>query len=200
MALFSKKPSNNDNETPATSEFDEDMINLMARDDIQSPADICKTEFEKAVSLLENPTPDKIRRAYDLMGNMAAQFHYLPAVMWMGDFAENAMKNDKQAVYWYKMAAEMGDGNGSRCYADMLMTGRGVEKDVKLAMHYYADAADKGVPEAAFVLGEYLRNSGDSKNALMAYQQALDGGYAPAGVRIAQLKGMYQKNDDSKMS
>ncbi|MCR4885072.1 MAG: hypothetical protein K6A68_16010 [Clostridiales bacterium] len=198
MALFNKTPKNNG--SSASSEFDEDMIQLMARDDIQSPADMCKIEYEKAISLMKNPTPDKVRRAYDLMGNMAAQFHYLPAVMWMGDFAENVMKNDKQAVYWYKMAAEMGDGNGSRCYADMLMAGRGVEKDMKLAMHYYADAADKGVPEAAFVLGEYLRSIGDGKNALLAYQQALDGGYAPANMRIAQMKGLYQKNHDGKMS
>ena len=198
MALFNKTPENNGN--PVTSEFEEDMINLMARDDIQSPADMCKAEYEKAISLTKNPTQDNVHRAYDLMGNMAAQFHYLPAVMWMGDFAENVMKNDQQAVYWYKMAAEMGDGNGSRCYADMLMAGKGVERNVKLAMHYYADAADKGVPEAAFVLGEYLRNMGDSKNALMAYQQALDGGYAPASMRIAQMKGLYQKNDDRKMS
>ena len=198
MALFSKKPR--ESETRAASEFDEDMIKLMARDDIQSPADICKVEYEKAILLMKDPTPDKVHRAYDLMGNMAAQFHFLPAVLWMGDFAENVMKNDKQAVYWYKMAAEMGDGKGSRCYADMLMTGRGVEKDAKLAMHYYADAADKGVPEAAFVLGEYLRNLGDNRNALMAYQQALDGGYAPASMRIAQMKGMQQKNDAGKTS
>ena len=77
---------------------------------------------------------------------------------------------------------------------------KGVEKDMKLAMHYYADAADKGVPEAAFVLGEYLRKIGDRTNALMAYQQASDGGYAPASIRIAQMKGLYQKNDSQKMS
>ena len=64
----------------------------------------------------------------------------------------------------------------------------GVQKDMRLAMHYYADAADKGVPEAAFVLGEYLRNAGDRANALKAYQQAVDGGYAPAQARINQMK------------
>ena len=122
------------------------------------------------------------------MGNMAAQFEYIPAIMWMGDFAENAMHKLQQAVYWYKKAAELGDGNGARCYADMLMAGNGVEKDFQLAMHYYADATDKGVPEAAFVLGEYLRNAGDCENALKAYQQAVDGGYQNAQIRIDQMK------------
>lgn len=198
MGLFNKKA--NETKSPAKSEFDEDMIKLLARDDVQGPSDICRIEYEKALSLIKEPTVDKVHRAYDLMGNMASQFHYLPAVMWMGDFAENVMKNDQQAVYWYKMAAEMGDGNGSRCYADMLMAGKGVQKDMRLAMHYYADAADKGVPEAAFVLGEYLRNAGDGKNALKAYQQAADGGYEPARVRIAQMTGKYQKPDNGQLS
>lgn len=49
-------------------------------------------------------------------------------------------------------------------------------------------AADKGVPEAAFVLGEFLRNAGDRDNAIKAYQQAVDGGYLPAQQRIDQMK------------
>lgn len=81
----------------------------------------------------------------------------------------------------------MGDGNGARCYADMLMTGKGVQRDTQQAMRYYADAADKGVPEAAFVLGEFLRNSGDRDNALKAYRQAYNGGYTPAKARIDQM-------------
>ena len=116
------------------------------------------------------------------------QFDYIPAIMWMGDFAENVMHNLEQAAFWFKKAADLGDGNGARCYADMLMTGNGVQRNVQQAMHYYADAADKGVPEAAFVLGEFLRNNGDRDNALKAYQQAFDGGYAPAKVRIDQMK------------
>ena len=55
--------------------------------------------------------------------------------MWMGDFAENVMNNVQQAVFWYKKAADLGDGNGARCYADMLMTGNGVERNMSLAMH-----------------------------------------------------------------
>lgn len=190
MGLFSRKKkeeptrSENNNE----SEFDRDVRALLARDDIQSRAEVCAEEYKKALSLLNNPTQETVHRAYDLMGNLASQFDYVPAIMWMGDFAENVMHNMQQAAFWYKKAADLGDGNGARCYADMLMTGNGVQKDMRLAMHYYADAADKGVPEAAFVLGEYLRNAGDRANALKAYQQAVDGGYAPAQARINQMK------------
>ncbi len=190
MGLFNRKKKEEQTKrvNSTETEFDRDIRDLLARDDIQSRSEICDVEYKKALSLLNNPSQENVHRAYDLMGNLASQFDYVPAIMWMGDFAENVMQNLQQAVFWYKKAADLGDGNGSRCYADMLMTGNGVQRDIRLAMHYYADAADKGVPEAAFVLGEYLRNTGDRENALKAYQQALDGGYSPAQTRIDQMK------------
>ena len=190
MGLFNRKKKEEQTKrvNSTETEFDRDIRDLLARDDIQSRPEICEVEYKKAMNLLSNPSQENVHRAYDLMGNLASQFDYVPAIMWMGDFAENVMHNLQQAAFWYKKAADLGDGNGSRCYADMLMTGNGVQRDLRLAMHYYADAADKGVPEAAFVLGEYLRNTGDRANALKAYQQALDGGYAPAQVRIDQMK------------
>lgn len=123
----------------------------------------------------------------DLMGNLATQFDYVPAIMWMADFAESLKHDFRQAAFWYKKAADLGDGNGSRCYADMLMTGSGVKRNAQQAMRYYADAADKGVPEAAFVLGEFYRSAGGSENAFKAYQKAYNNGYAPAKKRIEQM-------------
>ena len=180
-----KKPIAN---APAQSEFDRDIQELLARDDITCRPEICEVEFKKAESLLKTPTQENVHRAYDIMGNLASQFEYIPAIMWMGDFAENVMQNLQQAVFWYKKAADMGDGNGARNYADMLMSGRGVQQNPREAFQYYALAADKGIPEAAFVLGEFLRNSGDRENAIKAYQQALDGGYSPAKTRLDQIK------------
>ncbi len=173
---------------PENTAFDSDVRDLLNQDDIQSQVDICEEEYKKAMKLLDNPTKKNVHKAYDIMGNLAARFDYVPAIMWMGDFQESALKNLQQAAFWFKKAADLGDGDGARCYADMLMTGRGVDKDMNLAMSYYADAADKGIPEAAFVLGEFFRNAGDSQNALKAYKQAYDGGFAPAKTRIDQMK------------
>ncbi len=189
MGLFEKK-KNDQPRQPDNSggtEFDRDVRELLDRDDIRSRQDICEAEYNKALGLLENMTQENIHRAYDIMGRLASEFEYTPAIMWMGDFAENALHDANQAVYWYKKASDLGDGRGSRCFADMLMTGKGVQRDPKLAMRYYFDAANKGVPEAAFVLGEFYRNTGDSENALKAYRQAVAGGYTLAQVRIDQM-------------
>lgn len=194
MGLFNRKNKDEKRVQPkpvtATSgqtEFDADLIAWMESDE-QDRNVFLKKEFEKAISLLENQTRDSVHRAYDLMGNMASKFDYIPAIMWMGDFAEGAMQNMQKAAFWYKKAADLGDGNGARCFADMLMAGKGVERNFPHAMHYYADAADKGVLEAAFVLGEFHRNNGEHENALKAYQTAADGGYYPAQTRIDQMK------------
>lgn len=167
-------------------EFDADLASWMTSDE-QDRNVFLKREFDKALAMQNNHTQESVHRAYDLMGNIASKFDYIPAIMWMGDFAESVMQNMQQAAFWYKKAADLGDGNGARCFADMLISGKGVERNLQLAMHYYADAADKGVPESAFVLGEFLRNNGDRENALKAYQKAVGGGYTPAQSRIDQM-------------
>ena len=93
MGLFNRKKKEeqtqrvNSDET----EFDRDIRELLSRDDIQSRSEICEVEYKKAMSLLKNPSQENVHRAYDLMGNLASQFDYVPAIMWMGDFAENVM-------------------------------------------------------------------------------------------------------------
>ena len=47
---------------------------------------------------------------------------------------------------------------------------------------------EKNIPEAAFVVGEFLRTTGDAEGAAMAYQKALNLGYAPARMRLEQMK------------
>ena len=160
----------------------------MARDDVQDREDICEHIYTRAQKLLETPTQETIRRAYDLMGNLATQFGYVPAMLWMGDFMENVQQNDESACNWYKRAANLGNGNAARNYADMLMAGKGVQKDQREAFRYYRMAMDKGVPEAAFVVGEFLRNAGHTEEAKAAYLKAMNLGYAPAGVRLEQMK------------
>lgn len=170
--------------------FDEDIKELLNKDDVKCREDVCKLEFQKAQKLLENINEDNLHMAYDINGNLASRFDYIPSILWMADFAEGAMKNMQQASFWYKKAADLGDGNGARCYADLLMSGQGVQANQQEALHYYAIAADKGISEAAFVLSQFLLRSGDKQNALKAAQQAYENGYAPAKALIDKIKGM----------
>jgi localization factor PodJL len=79
-------------------------------------------------------------------------------------------------------------------YADMLLTGRGVVIDQSRAVTLYRNAADAGVAEARFSLGNCLaegRGVGlDMNAAVREWTLAAEAGHAPAQFRLAtQLKG-----------
>ena len=191
MGLFEKKKkearqagASNDH----AAEFDSLVKEMMARDDVQSGTDICKQIYNRAFALMKHPNSETIMRAYDLMSNLAYQFNYVPAMLWLGDFMENVQNNDNSACIWYQRAADLGSGQGARNYADMLMAGRGVQENQQEALKYYKIAMDKNVPEAAFIVGEFLRNMGDAEGAVEAYQKALNMDFAYAKVRLEQMK------------
>lgn len=191
MGLFGRKKESAPQAGPSsehTAEFDNLVRQLIARNDIQNRTDVCEHIYAHADSLLNNPTAETVMRAYDLMGNLAVQFGYVPAMLWLGDFMENVQHNDKSACIWYQRAADQGSGEGARNYADMLMAGKGVQKDQQEAFRYYTKAMEKNIPEAAFVVGEFLRSAGDLKGATTAYTKALNLGYAPAQMRLEQIK------------
>ena len=194
MGLFDKRENQNsstpqDNPSRSnTAEFDNLVKELMTRDDIQDRTDICEHIYTRAYEMTKNPTKETIFRAYNLMGNLATQFSYIPAMLWMGDFAENVLNKDETACIWYKRAADLGSGVGAKNYADMLMTGKGVQRNSTEALQYYEYAMQKNVPEAAFVMGEVKRVRGDREGARAAYQKALDLGYDPARRRLEQME------------
>ncbi len=155
---------------------------------IPTKEELCKARYDEALKLAETGIEDNVHKAYDYMGGLASRNDYPPAMVWVGEYEERVFENLDNAVYWYKQAAELGDGNGARNYADMLMTGRGVDLNPIEAMKYYKIAADKGVPEAMFVMGEFSRQAGNTSNALQFYKQAYKQGYEPAKLRIDQLE------------
>lgn len=181
------------NKDEEKTEFELDIISLMSDDSTQSLDDICLEEYKKATELVDKNDSESLHKAYDIMGNLASQFEYIPAMMWLGDFAEFVKKDEEEALIWYKRSADKGDGNGARCYADLLMKTANYSEKSSEAMSYYSKAADSGIPEAAFAIGEFLRNSGELEHALDAYNRALDLGYEPAKIRIEQIKKNQEK-------
>ena len=150
--------------------------------------ELCKARYDEALKLAETGIEDNVHKAYDYMGGLASRDEYPPAMVWVGEYEERVFENLDNAVYWYKQAAELRDCNGARNYADMLMTGRGVDLNPIEAMKYYKIAADKGVPEAMFVMGEFSRQAGNINDALQFYKRAYKEGYEPAKLRIDQLE------------
>ena len=148
--------------------------------------DRTKSKYEKAINLTGSDNPKKIEKGLSIMRELS-QSGYPPALTFMGDYYESISNDYQETARLYKQAADKGDGNGARCYADMLMTGNGVDQNREEAFKYYTIAADAGIPEAAFVIGEFLRSAGDKEGAIQAYKKAADNGYELAKARIKQL-------------
>lgn len=72
------------------------------------------------------------------------------------EFAEE--QDDKQAVYWYRKAADSGDEKGLFNYANMLHHGRGIRRNRKKAFSIFSNLYAHGYRGTAFYMGLYYQN------------------------------------------
>ncbi len=79
------------------------------------------------------------------------------------------------------------DPHGMKCYADMLLTGRGTDRRPEDAFKVYAKAAEAGDRESMFTMGEYYRNNSNKYLSAYWYGKAYARGYEPAETRLLQL-------------
>lgn len=100
-------------------------------------------------------------------------------------------RDRKEAVFWYKQAAEGGDPAGMFKYALLLMEGRNVPRDRNMAEDYMKKAADKGNPSAQFNHAQILvaDNPGEPglRAAMPYYEKSAEQGIADAQYALSQL-------------
>ena len=81
------------------------------------------------------------------------------------EFEVGVEKDLKQAVHWYKKAAEQGWDKSQNNLGRLYEFGTGVEKDLKQAAHWYKKAAKQGHARAQYSLGYfYETGSGIEKD------------------------------------
>jgi len=74
-----------------------------------------------------------------------------------------------------------------RCYADMLLAGKGTEKDMEAAFRMYEQAARNGNATAMFVMGQKAVKDGDKDLAACWFGQAYSRGFEMAGEWLSKL-------------
>ena len=79
-------------------------------------------------------------------------------------------KDDQQAAYWYRLAAEQGVPHAQSNLGRMYSEGRGVARDKLEAVKWFQKAAERGLPQAMHNLGvAYLKGEGLAQDDLKAY-------------------------------
>lgn len=121
------------------------------------------------------------------LGYSAAQYYLAECYYWGSGVAQDY----KQAVDWYKQAAEQEDEEAQYSLAWCYQHGEGTEKRPADALKWYTKAAKQGHVDAQFDLAEcYYWGSGvaqDYKQAIDWYKQAAEQGHADAQFRLAGL-------------
>jgi hypothetical protein len=116
------------------------------------------------------------------------------------EIGKGVEKDLKQAVYWYRKAAEQGHADAQFNLVLAYETGNGVEQDFKQAVYWYTKVAEQADPITQFNLGlDYENGNGveqDSKQAVYWYTKAIEKGYSKAqykmGLAYETGKGVVQ--------
>ena len=76
----------------------------------------------------------------------------------MYEFGKGVPADAREAVRWYRLAANQGFAMGQNNLGHMLNAGKGVLKDTKEAMRWLRLAANQGVTSAQYTLGHKYAN------------------------------------------
>jgi TPR repeat protein len=76
---------------------------------------------------------------------------------------QGVKQDDKEAMKWYRRAADQGYADAQYNLGVMYGQGQGVEQDFKEAVKWLQKAAEQGHVEAQRVLGEIPKEEGGTK-------------------------------------
>jgi hypothetical protein len=97
-------------------------------------------------------------------------------------------EDDKEAVKWYRLAAEQGHLSAQHKLGLMYDNGEGLPEDDKAAVKWYRLAADQGLAEAQYSVGVmYANGEGVAIDYVLAYMWANIAG--ANGLDVSKFKG-----------
>lgn len=128
-------------------------------------------------------------------GDAAAQGRLAGFYMSMADSLEQAGTGDfyEESLKWAKKAAEKGDGDGLWTLALAYEHGRGVAKNVEIAIEYYEQGAEVGHARSLNSLGcYYIRGDVVEQNMKLGFEMVLRASLLGDGESMANLGRCYQ--------
>jgi len=136
---------------------------------------------DEALSLFKSIADDGEKAAYVAIGNLYE----------VG--GKNIKQDYEEAFGWYKKAIEeVEDADGTYCIAKLYFSGRGVEKDYRMAFLLFEGAADSGVFLADYYLGNiYHFGIGlekDFEKARHHYKKAIEQDHVFSIRNLARLE------------
>ena len=153
----------------------------------QAPNQTPKALYERGLNALQGsgPSRDAMRGIDDIKS--AATANYTPAqfaLAYFYDTGSYVSQSSSEATRWYRKAAEGDDGFAEyatgRAY---YVGGAGSGRDLNEAKKWLVKAADKGIPQAQYLLGKVMETL-DYKAAPEFYRRAAEVGFPLAQYRL----------------
>ena len=123
---------------------------------------------------------------------------------WMYANGSGLLKDDDEAVKWYRKAAEQGSAAAQSNLGLMYANGRGVLKDDSEAYRWYLKAANQGNSIAQCNLGRaYEEGKGvakDEDEALKWYDKAIESGSERARTLSESLRNKRRKTENTRLA
>ncbi len=185
LALFKKSYTENKNTPPIQNRVVLPKTTFLADDKdtsvLKQPAALCQNQQYNTGWLAQ------LERMAE-SGNMQAQYILATYHNLLSDSKPDGSEHKKEAVKWYRLAAEQGLSDAQFNLGVCYKNGIEVEKDVKEAIKWYRLAAEQGVSKAQFNLGVHFdKGEGvpkDSKTAVDWYQKAAEQGLPEAQFQL----------------
>ena len=147
-------------------------------------------QVQETITLVEAET--KCPQSLDIceeakQGDAEAQYN----LGWAYKKGEGVAKDPREAVRWYRMAAEQGNSGAQNYLGVAYETGEGIAKDPREAVRWYRMAAEQGFAKAQFNLGTaYRQGKGiakDPREAVRWWRMAAEQGFARAQSALGSV-------------
>lgn len=146
-------------------------------------------QFKYAVLLLRNEQLEQafywLHKAIALKNVRAIEFFGVLALKGLG------MKSDPALAFQYfRTAADAGDAQALIRCAELMFSGKGINRDRDGAMRCIIDAAKKGYPLALRAMGFFMLHQGEANEALSAFRIAAYNGDPHSQYMMAKLSSL----------
>lgn len=140
-----------------------------------------------ALLILEIFTQSATTKTLDNLMSLALKGETLAGFLLAEIFEKN--NHDDMAYKVYNALAFGNHPYALRCYADMLLAGKGTARDIEGAFRMYEKAAKGGNSTAMFAMGQKAVKTGDNDLAACWFGQAYTRGMDMAGEWLSKLAG-----------
>ncbi|MBL8513022.1 MAG: sel1 repeat family protein [Betaproteobacteria bacterium] len=145
-------------------------------------------------SLHNKATDAEARAGIEWVIKMARAGHAAAQHQWAFTLEATFPERASEIAQWYQRAADQGFAMSQNNLANLYLTGRGVEKNLKRAVEFSRAAAEQGIGNAAARLGTlYETGDGvplDGAEAVRWHEKAAAAGHAGSHTALFYLYGM----------